>query len=161
MRETYCLQQINIPENKHLEPDYHNLPRCPVFMSTDFLQETSSLNNGKKALILIQGTGAVRAGIWARSVCINENLEKGSMLPFIDKCRELGIAVLVMNPNYTRCPETGSVIPYAHTMSDHAVFVWKNYVLNSGFTEIYVVAHSAGGGCLASIQREFASTFYD
>ena len=83
------------------------------------------------------------------------------MLPFIDRCRDLGIAVLVMNPNYTRCPETGAIIPYAHTMSEHATFVWQHYVLNSGFTEVYVVAHSAGGGCLASIQRMFASTFYE
>ena len=58
----------------------------------------------KKALVLIQGTGAVRAGIWARSVCINENLEKGSMLPFIDLCRKIDIPVLVMNPNYNRDP---------------------------------------------------------
>jgi len=61
-------------------------------------------NKEKKALVLIQGTGAVRAGIWARSVCINENLEKGSMLPFIDLCRKLDIPVLVMNPNYNRDP---------------------------------------------------------
>lgn len=83
------------------------------------------------------------------------------MLPFIDKCRDLGIAVLVMNPNYTRCPETGTVIPYAYSMSDHACFVWDHYIEKSGFTELYVVAHSAGGGCLASIQRQFSSTFYE
>lgn len=82
------------------------------------------------------------------------------MLPFIDKCREKGIAVLVMNPNYTRCPETGAIIPYSDTMSNHAVHVWEKYVLDSGFTEVYVVAHSAGGGCLASIQTTFAATFY-
>jgi len=36
-------------------------------------------------------------------------------------------------------------------MEDHAVNVWGNYVLNSGFDEIYVVAHSAGGGCVSGI----------
>jgi hypothetical protein len=68
---------------------------------------------GKRALVLIQGTGEVRAGIWARSVCINHGLEKGSMLPFLDLCQEKDIAVLVMNPNYNRDPETGSIVPYS------------------------------------------------
>jgi len=74
------------------------------------------------------------------------------MLPFLDKCRELDIAVLVMNPNYNRCPETGVVIPYSHTMQDHAASVWALYVKDSGYSEVYVVAHSAGGGCVQAIQ---------
>jgi hypothetical protein len=36
-------------------------------------------------------------------------------------------------------------------MSDHACSVWKNYVENSGFKRIRVIAHSAGGDCLANI----------
>ena len=43
-------------------------------MSANFLSENPQSNNGRKALILIQGSGAVRAGVWARSVCVNENL---------------------------------------------------------------------------------------
>lgn len=66
----------------------------------------------------------MRAGIWARSVCINEDLETGSMLPFVDICKKKGVSVLVMNPNFTRDPETGCIIPYSHTMVDHALFVW-------------------------------------
>jgi hypothetical protein len=55
---------------------------------------------------LIQGTGEVRAGVWARSVCINDSLETGSMLWMIHFCENNGIAVLIMNPNYNRDPET-------------------------------------------------------
>lgn len=36
-------------------------------------------------------------------------------------------------------------------MDEHAVNVWKDYVVNSGYTHIFVVAHSAGGDCLISI----------
>ena len=82
----------------------------------EFLRPKPAQNKGRKALVLIQGTGAVRAGIWARSACINENLEVGSMLPFIDKCRDLGIPVLVMNPNYNEDPESGVSVPYSQTM---------------------------------------------
>jgi hypothetical protein len=38
MRETYCLQEVRIPEDRYLDPDYHNLPRCPIFMSPDFIR---------------------------------------------------------------------------------------------------------------------------
>jgi hypothetical protein len=129
-------------------------------MSLAFRRPNIDINAKQRALVLIQGSGAVRAGIWARSVCINEGLETGSMLPFIDICKRKDIAVLVMNPNFNRDPETGSIVPYNTTMTEHAVFVWRNYVLPSGFKDICVVAHSAGGACLREIQRKFADTFY-
>jgi hypothetical protein len=82
-------------------------------MSHHFRVPNKDINRHQRALVLIQGTGAVRAGIWSRSVCINEGLETGSMFPFIDLCRELDIAVLVMNPNFNRDPETGAIVPYS------------------------------------------------
>lgn len=93
----------------------------------------------------------MRAGVWARSVCINENLQKGSVLPFLERCRINNIAVLVMNPNYNSDPKTGIQCPRSRNMNEHAVNVWSDYVVNSGISEIYVVAHSAGGSCLTSI----------
>ena len=65
-----------------------------------------------------------------------------------------------MNPNYNRDPETGTIIPYNQTMTEHACFVWEKYVLNSGFQDISIVAHSAGGSCLQAIQTHFKDTFY-
>jgi hypothetical protein len=62
-------------------------PKCNIFMTSEFYEPDVEANSTKRAVVLIQGTGEVRAGIWARSVCINENLEKGSMLPFIEKCK--------------------------------------------------------------------------
>jgi len=50
-------------------------------MTKEFRKENWINNKNKTALILIQGTGQVRAGIWARSVCINDNFLLGSMLP--------------------------------------------------------------------------------
>ena len=127
------------------------MPKCNVFMSLEFKLPRPEENRGRRALVLIQGTGAVRAGIWARSVCINENLELGSMLPFMDICRDLNIPVLVMNPNLNSDPETGVTIPFSGSMSDHAVYVWEKYVKDSGFDQISVIAHSAGGGCVSAI----------
>ena len=66
-----------------------------------------------------------------------------------------------MNPNFASDPETGVTIPFSQTMSDHAVYVWEKYVKDSGFDQISIIAHSAGGGCLAAIQMAFRDTFYD
>ena len=47
------------------------------------------------------------------------------------------------------------------TMENHACYVWKNFVENSGFDKILVIAHSAGGKCLKQIQKSFPKTFYN
>jgi hypothetical protein len=52
MKQTYCLQEVRIPEDKYLDPDYHHLPRCPIFMSTEFLNDPQQ-NAGRRALVLI------------------------------------------------------------------------------------------------------------
>jgi len=94
----------------------------------------------------------VRAGVWARSVCINESIEKGSMLPLIKAAQEKNLAVLVMNPNLHRDPKSKELIPFCHSMESHSLFVWEKYVKPAKhFTNLYIVAHSAGGACLASI----------
>lgn len=45
-------------------------------------------------------------------------------------------------------------------MESHSRFVWEKYVSPSKFNRLYIVAHSAGGGCLSSIQRTFHDEFY-
>ena len=52
-----------------------------IYMSKSFSKPNKISNKKKKALVLIQGTGAVRAGLWARSASINDNFEMGTMLP--------------------------------------------------------------------------------
>ena len=68
--------------------------------------------------------------------------------------------MIVMNPNYNR-DDNNEPIKHNETMSDHAVHVWQNYVLNSGFDKLLIIAHSAGGGCLTSIMTKFKDTFYN
>lgn len=56
-----------------------------------------------------------------------------------------------MNPNYLQDPDTNKKIPLCQTMQAHTSHVWKNYVVNSDFKKILVIAHSAGGFCLENI----------
>ena len=69
MVETYKLKKVMIPDNKSLmealytdnEDDVKDKPRSDIYMSADFLANHQGDKN-EKALVLIQGTGAVRAG---------------------------------------------------------------------------------------------------
>ena len=62
MISTYGLKEHWIPENKDLEDEeWHQLPKSNIYLSPDFLPNYEG-EKRDKALILIQGTGAVRAG---------------------------------------------------------------------------------------------------
>ncbi|XP_054628478.1 cotranscriptional regulator FAM172A homolog isoform X3 [Dunckerocampus dactyliophorus] len=50
-------------------------------------------------LVLIQGSGVVRAGQWARRLIINQDLDSGTQIPFITRAMEEGYSVMVLNPN--------------------------------------------------------------
>lgn len=45
-------------------------------------------------------------------------------------------------------------------MSSHSCHVWEQFVEPSGFENILLIAHSAGGSCVSSIQKNFVGTFY-
>ena len=59
-------------------------PKVNIFVSEDFFE-----NHGR-CLVLLQGNGPCRAGQWARSLCVNENLTVGSMLPMLDFAKATG-----------------------------------------------------------------------
>jgi hypothetical protein len=51
--------------------------------------------------LLCHGAGAVRAGQWARSLCINDSLDVGSVLPYLrnaykEGCAAPAVAVAVL-----------------------------------------------------------------
>ncbi|KAF7687306.1 cotranscriptional regulator FAM172A homolog [Silurus meridionalis] len=68
-------------------------PKSFIYMSED------ALTNQDKLLVLIHGSGVVRAGQWARRLIINDNLDSGTQIPFIKKAMEEGYGVIVLNPN--------------------------------------------------------------
>ncbi|KAM9329419.1 cotranscriptional regulator ARB2A [Gastrophryne carolinensis] len=68
-------------------------PRSFIFMSKD------ALTNPDKMLVLVHGSGVVRAGQWARRLIINEDLNSGTQIPYIKRAMKEGYAVIVLNPN--------------------------------------------------------------
>lgn len=80
----YSFKRENIPKTAE---------RCSfVFVSSNFY-------TSENLIILINGSGVVKAGQWARSLIINDSLETGSQLPYIRRCLEMKWAVLIMNTN--------------------------------------------------------------
>ena len=53
--------------------------------------------NKNRALVLIQGSGDVKFGLWTRNDWIEDNLELGSIIPDIEFAIKNGVSVLAMN----------------------------------------------------------------
>ena len=58
-------------------------------MSEDALTTTDKL------LVLIHGSGVVRAGQWARRLIINDCLDSGTQIPYIKRAMEVLITLLL------------------------------------------------------------------
>ena len=70
--ENYNLTTLYVPNNNSTDYTKRNekQAQCKILTTKDF-----PTNN--KYLIIIQGAGPVRLGQWARSICINDNLNLG------------------------------------------------------------------------------------
>ncbi|XP_032132285.1 cotranscriptional regulator FAM172A isoform X14 [Sapajus apella] len=102
-------------------------PKSFIYMSED------ALTNPQKLMVLIHGSGVVRAGQWARRLIINEDLDSGTQIPFIKRAVD----------------ENGSP-------EEHAIYVWDHFIAQSAAENVFFVAHSYGGLAFVElmIQRE-------
>lgn len=93
--------------------------------------------------------------MWARSVCINDGLNLGSVLPFLKFAEEKDWQVIIFNPNERHDPISGISINGFNSMEKHCKYVWQEIIgkMNSA-PEIYIVAHSMGGYCMTEILSE-------
>lgn len=84
---------------------------------------------------------------------MNDSIGLGSMIPDIDFAINKGFSVLVMNPNYFVSKNKVKVDSRIRGMNHHSNYCWKRYVEGDvcPAKEIFIVAHSAGGGCAHEI----------
>lgn len=105
--------------------------------------------NTKKLLILIHGSGVVRAGQWSRSLIINQSTYHGTQIPYIKRAIELGYDVLITNTNHNYRTENGNKIPLKGNQSPeaHITSVWKQLIepVFDTIESFAIVAHSYGG----------------
>lgn len=109
-----------------------------------FIFASKDYDTKEVLLILIHGSGAVRAGQWARSLIINDNLDMGTQIPYIKSALSKNYGVLVLNPN-DNCLSNGKKIPQSSSGEEHTHYVWNTFVKNTKATSILIVAHSYGG----------------
>ncbi|XP_072870710.1 cotranscriptional regulator ARB2A isoform X10 [Chlorocebus sabaeus] len=116
------LKKISIPVDAT-----ESEPKSFIFMSED------ALTNPQKLMVLIHGSGVVRAGQWARRLIINEDLDSGTQIPFIKRA----------------VAENGSP-------EEHAIYVWDHFIAQAAAENVFFVAHSYGGLAFVElmIQRE-------
>ncbi|XP_032829609.1 cotranscriptional regulator ARB2A homolog isoform X2 [Petromyzon marinus] len=87
----YGLEKHYVP----VEAINDNEPFSFIFMSPGALQQ-------EKLLLLVHGSGVVRAGQWARRLIINDCLDSGTQIPYIKRAMKEGYGVVVLNPNDNR-----------------------------------------------------------
>lgn len=115
--------------------------------------------NSDKLLVLIHGSGVVRAGQWARRIIINDSVKKGTQVPYIEQAMKEGYAVLVMNTNDNGDGE--KAIRGSESPEKHAIYIWKEYVEKSPAKHIAVVAHSYGGVCVTKLITSLSEQFME
>jgi len=155
MVEECDMDEVKLPMD---EMDEYDGPYNNIFVS-------KNVYTCDKLLLLNQGSGAVRAGMWARALCINNDLSLGSVIPYIKKGYENGFGVIVLNPNLNsnyvppkevkrqlflgldvnieepdRVKIKGNGSPV-----EHVLYVWDRIVSKCVANRICIVAHSAGG----------------
>ncbi|RGB31756.1 Arb2 domain-containing protein [Rhizophagus diaphanus] len=137
-----------------------NIAKSRIYISDD-AQECQTL------LLLIQGSGVVRPGQWARQVIINDSLELGTMFPYIRKAQELKWGIVIFNPNenYGSIMKDDGEVGYrriygSESPQSHCLYVWDKFVKNARAKEILIVAHSYGGICTNYLLDQYAEDFY-
>ncbi|XP_003738780.1 cotranscriptional regulator FAM172A [Galendromus occidentalis] len=126
------LEQVNIPVDHK-----GDAPSTFIFQSHD------ALSNTQKLLIIIHGSGVVRAGQWARRLIIGDSLQRGTQIGYIRRAIALGYGVLVLNPNDNS--RDGVPIRSSSSPEEHALHVWDEIVSKAVARHVAIVAHSYGG----------------
>lgn len=106
------------------------------------LRSTDAATNAKGLLVLITGTGSVRAGVWGRGLLVALSAEHGCCLPMLRRARERGWAAVAFDPN------GGDAAGDGEKGFHHCVDAWHATVDAAAAARVFVVAHSLGGACL-------------
>lgn len=90
---------------------------------------------------------------------INESLDHGTQIPYIKKAVELGYEVMVLNTNDNY--RGRNIIRGSGNPSEHAITVFKDYIMQNSPESIAIVGHSYGGQVITELVAEFPEYFED
>ena len=154
--QVYDLLVENGLHKIHVPSDLPEREATFVFTSKPDFSDT------RKLLVLIHGSGVVRAGQWSRSLIINHSLDHGTQIPYIRRAKELGYEVLITNTNDNYCLVDGRrrSIPGHDSPQTHATSVWEQFIKPAEKLEsVAIVAHSYGGPVTMDLAQKFPAFF--
>ncbi|KAK5976396.1 UPF0528 protein [Trichostrongylus colubriformis] len=129
--ENHCeLKKLDIPvkiESGHGDSAEY----CGFVYASPGFQQKSTV------LLIIHGSGAVRPGQWSRRLILNESLETGSQIPYIQRALKDGWGVIVCSTN-----TDDEIQDYP---CRHLCAVYDQLLKDSQTERFFVVAHSRGG----------------
>lgn len=143
--------------------DQHGLHRIylpadqPESKATFIFSTQKQLKDVDKLMVIIHGSGVVRAGQWARSLIINHSLDAGTILPYVKQAQKQGYEIIVTNTNDNH--RDGRSITGSKSPEEHANTVWETIVQPANATSIAVVAHSYGGHIASILSKTYQEAF--
>lgn len=126
-----------------------------------FFQTEDAQSNTEKLLILIHGSGPVKAGQWARRLIMNDCLDSGTQLPYIKWGMENGYGIIVANTNINsvKVGKNRRRIRGSESPEDHMDYLWNHFVKPSKAKNIAIVAHSYGGVSTLYLVNKYLDQF--
>jgi hypothetical protein len=111
-----------------------------VFHSAEAFTSTAPL------LVLVHGSGDVRAGLWALRLATSESLEQGCCFGYIERAVARGWNVLLLDSNLANfVPKEQRDGLGRAAESEHVVLAWDALIAPAAARAVAFVAHSAGG----------------
>eukprot|EP01106_Pelomyxa_sp_JSP_P016494 TRINITY_DN6177_c0_g1_i1.p1 TRINITY_DN6177_c0_g1~~TRINITY_DN6177_c0_g1_i1.p1 ORF type:complete len:411 (+),score=77.75 TRINITY_DN6177_c0_g1_i1:610-1842(+) len=119
-------------------------PTVKVFFTPDYAKYDRLL------LLIANPEDRIGPGQWARSVCINEGINQGSVLPYVARAKQMGIAVMVLNPI--------EKVKGNQTPEEHIMYMWEHFIARTSLNQIAAVANKKGGDALFSFIKSYPDT---
>lgn len=138
------------------QDEVENDAKCSVLMSEDW-------QTCEKLLVILQNAVGSQLGIWSRTLCLQDGLARGSMLPYVERARREGYGVAILRPNANSVmvpTETGKPkkvsIQGSSSPEEHTLFVWDNFIApQTSATHIALVGYGNGASlCKEILQRQ-------
>lgn len=123
---------------------------------SSFIYASQNYTNSSEIIIFINGSGVVRAGQWARSIIINENINMGTQFEYYKKLLTNDRSVIIFNTNDNTL-KSGKMKMNSKDAIEHALFAYKKFIIPYNFSKIVIIAHSYGG----TVTQKLLETYDD
>jgi hypothetical protein len=101
--------------------------------------------------MFFQGAGGARPGMWSRTLCVEEGLNIGSMLPYVERAIAKNYGVVIFNPFCNKVLQSDKgvsrLVPVigCETPQKHVLTVWDIFVSQAKNCDLHMIAN--GFGC--------------